>query len=263
MPARKRAANSMQDVDTNPTADRLKSTNADKLPLSASVMKTNISVWDWELPSSNGAADADGERYNEYEPVGVLTKDSARRELASDAEFVVPQILTGDSSTSASDENNRPASKQSVAGVKRKSVADKSSSGENKRASVALSGTDEQILSPLELPFNMQGRPRSQSGPSIAKERNDDSMVIATTSDLDVANTFPQPSRRVQSDPNVMSTLPARKVFPIQVGDRLFRLSGASLSSDGVYKSDLLLQRTDSHSTIVLYQLLPRPASPE
>jgi hypothetical protein len=27
--------------------------------------------------------------------------------------------------------------------------------------------------------------------------------------------------------------LPARKVFPIQIGDKLFRLSGASISSDG------------------------------
>lgn len=29
------------------------------------------------------------------------------------------------------------------------------------------------------------------------------------------------------------SVLPARKVFPIQIGDKLFRLSGASISSDG------------------------------
>lgn len=29
--------------------------------------------------------------------------------------------------------------------------------------------------------------------------------------------------------------LPARKVFPIQIGDKLFRLSGASISSDGMF----------------------------
>jgi hypothetical protein len=31
--------------------------------------------------------------------------------------------------------------------------------------------------------------------------------------------------------------LPARKVFPIQIGDKLFRLSGASISSDGKSKT--------------------------
>ncbi|CAK1361945.1 hypotheticalsprotein [Cercospora beticola] len=33
-------------------------------------------------------------------------------------------------------------------------------------------------------------------------------------------------------DPSITMVLPARKVFPIQIGDKLFRLSGASISSD-------------------------------
>jgi len=33
--------------------------------------------------------------------------------------------------------------------------------------------------------------------------------------------------------PPIHMALPARKVFPIQIGDRLFRLSGASINSDG------------------------------
>ena len=35
------------------------------------------------------------------------------------------------------------------------------------------------------------------------------------------------------SAPPMHMALPARKVFPIQIGDKLFRLSGASISSDG------------------------------
>jgi len=35
------------------------------------------------------------------------------------------------------------------------------------------------------------------------------------------------------SAPPILMALPARKVFPIQIGDKLFRLSGASISSDG------------------------------
>lgn len=40
-------------------------------------------------------------------------------------------------------------------------------------------------------------------------------------------------SRRTLTDPATPMVLPARKVFPIQIGDKLFRLSGASISSDG------------------------------
>ena len=37
--------------------------------------------------------------------------------------------------------------------------------------------------------------------------------------------------------PPVASILPPEKVFPIQIGSDLFRLSGASISSDGSYHS--------------------------
>jgi hypothetical protein len=39
--------------------------------------------------------------------------------------------------------------------------------------------------------------------------------------------------RRVPESPGALNILPAGKVFPIQIGSELFRLSGASLSSDG------------------------------
>jgi hypothetical protein len=54
----------------------------------------------------------------------------------------------------------------------------------------------------------------------------------------------PQPPKLKQSDssearrvaeiaPHLTTVLPAGKVFPIQIGSELFRLSGASISSDG------------------------------
>jgi len=36
---------------------------------------------------------------------------------------------------------------------------------------------------------------------------------------------------------DIPNDLPHEKVFPIQIGTELFRLSGASLSSDGMYSS--------------------------
>jgi hypothetical protein len=42
---------------------------------------------------------------------------------------------------------------------------------------------------------------------------------------------------RGKSQTSIPSILPAEKVFPIQIGSELFRLSGASISSDGLYSS--------------------------
>lgn len=42
-----------------------------------------------------------------------------------------------------------------------------------------------------------------------------------------------QPPKRLQ--PDIPQILPHEKVFPIQIGSELFRLSGASISSDGQY----------------------------
>jgi hypothetical protein len=49
--------------------------------------------------------------------------------------------------------------------------------------------------------------------------------------------------RRVQESPiSSGSMLPAGKVFPIQIGSELFRLSGASISSDGMHGPNSLAQ---------------------
>jgi hypothetical protein len=46
-------------------------------------------------------------------------------------------------------------------------------------------------------------------------------------------------SRRVQESPGGLAVLPAGKVFPIQIGSELFRLSGASISSDGKHMDNV------------------------
>ena len=47
-------------------------------------------------------------------------------------------------------------------------------------------------------------------------------------------------ARKYNTDiPNI---LPHERVFPIQIGSQLFRLSGASISSDGMYCNLLLLE---------------------
>jgi hypothetical protein len=45
--------------------------------------------------------------------------------------------------------------------------------------------------------------------------------------------------RRVPESPGGLDILPAGKVFPIQIGSELFRLSGASLASDGKHALDV------------------------
>ena len=60
------------------------------------------------------------------------------------------------------------------------------------------------------------------------------------------------------------SILPPEKVFPIQIGSELFRLSGASISSDGKAFPTVLTRsftRTDASSSILLHTIL-RGANP-
>ncbi|KAF2216189.1 hypothetical protein CERZMDRAFT_33612 [Cercospora zeae-maydis SCOH1-5] len=66
-----------------------------------------------------------------------------------------------------------------------------------------------------------------QPQPQNPTNDDDDNNNNSTTTRND------QPQPQPPTDPNKIPTLlPARKVFPIQIGDQLFRLSGASISSD-------------------------------
>lgn len=51
--------------------------------------------------------------------------------------------------------------------------------------------------------------------------------------------------RRIVESRGVVETLPSGKVFPIQIGSALFRLSGASISSDGEHQSNTYCNYTN------------------
>jgi hypothetical protein len=56
----------------------------------------------------------------------------------------------------------------------------------------------------------------------------------AASSTLPPEELFLEPDMRIGSN-HIPRILPHERVFPVQLGSELFKLSGASISSDGVY----------------------------
>ncbi|CAK4030094.1 Hypothetical predicted protein [Lecanosticta acicola] len=106
---------------------------------------------------------------------------------------------------------------------------------------------------------------RSQSGPEI---RDRDETATSHSAEatgfqavrpaLGVLDGPAAAPRRAATDPGQPMLLPARKVFPIQIGDKLFGLSGASISSDAPsyfsqFFEDQLRQAEGADSVRTLY----------
>lgn len=194
-----------------------------------------------------------------YEPQGELLQERRdQRPLRGD--FTIPQPVGRSDFTSAFTTVNlnkndgfaiprRPSGHTTtVAGAKRKSSSDlptEALTSANKRTMRTMSESGDEAMSPQD------GQTPAESGPSQGaagfRSRSD-----AGTPDLRPrAHTVTFESmrpplsiggpgggaRRSATDPNASMLLPARKVFPIQIGDKLFRLSGASISSDGKLRS--------------------------
>ena len=213
------------------------------------------SIWDWDTP-----LESVGESSSYYyEPVGELLHEQRDKQPAR-SEFSIPHALQLSTShwpfpsAAVGSSNNesgfavprRPGVPPSVAGNKRKSLSDREGAGassqpDQKRASRIMSDSGEEVASPID------GRPpaqstRSQSGPSFAHQRSDtegsESRNRPAGTDADArsqSGTGTERQRRTLEDPSIAMVLPPRKVFPIQIGDKLFRLSGASISSDGMF----------------------------
>ena len=87
------------------------------------------------------------------------------------------------------------------------------------------------------------GKATAKAGPGISREDSQgQSKTISTEPPGAVPGILRDPSvvqpRQMNTDiPNI---LPHERVFPIQIGSELFRLSGASISSDGTYLRYLL-----------------------
>ena len=214
---------------------------------------TETSAWDWDTP-----LESIGESSSYYyEPQGELLHE-AREQHSFSKEFSIPQAVASphvhwSQSTSSSGPKGQfvtPVStlgrQSSIAGNKRKSTSDRedtSKQPDSKRASRLMSESGEDLMSPEE------DRPpvhatRSQSGASTrprtatqsSENRSRPALTNVEAVSLQGATSGP---RRTLEDPSIPMVLPARKVFPIQIGDKLFRLSGASISSDGEFIDDI------------------------
>lgn len=81
----------------------------------------------------------------------------------------------------------------------------------------------------------------SGSGAEVETNGSEHGMAVtAQPAEPNVGANQPRDSsqtRRAQPDQHARVSLPAEKVFPIQIGSELFRLSGASIASDGQYST--------------------------
>lgn len=219
---------------------------------SAARRPIETSIWDWDTP-----LESVGESSSYYyEPQGELLQE--RYQHPSKSEFSIPQALSSSgahwpfptSAVSASTSQGfavpkrPPGAPGSVAGSKRKSAdRESSSSGKQpdpKRSSRMMSESGEELTSPVDKPPAHSTRSHAGPGPGPGPRLRSatdttDSRSRPSAADTEAAGPHAGTSnpRRTLTDPAIPMVLPARKVFPIQIGDKLFRLSGASISSDG------------------------------
>lgn len=183
-------------------------------------------VWDWQAPTF--AAPIQSETTDQstyfYEPQGELLLHQATGTVGARAdEFSIPGPVVSPTSNHTQPAlnpleallaNSRAAEDSSVRiGAKRKSAPD-----------VYEAAAKRPTLDMVEVDRTGH-RMDAQSGKTspIADRRN-----------------LPASHPSASAAPMV---LPARKVFPIQIGDKLFRLSGASISSDGksMFRGSIIL----------------------
>ncbi|KAK4545193.1 hypothetical protein LTR36_003372 [Oleoguttula mirabilis] len=210
------------------------------------------SIWDWDAPLDN--VDESPTYY--YEPQGELLQEH-RDQRPTRPDFSIPHAI-GDARLDWQtlgiplDPNGsngfavpkRPSGvPHPTAGVKRKSSTDRepSSTGrqpEPKRLSRAVSDTmEDEPDTPSDGRAPAQST-RSHSGPGTrvrsgtATGENRPRSAVTDTEGARPGPGIGGGHARTMTDPSTPVVLPARKVFPIQIGDKLFRLSGASISSD-------------------------------
>jgi hypothetical protein len=163
-------------------------------------------IWDWQASSPNVPTRSEAPLASKpspaysYEPQGELLLQYSRLQGAE--EFNIPAPVLSASVTTRQHRNPLEA------------LLGDSTSSANTRGAKRKSAPD--LFSP------------SQFESGIAKR-------FAVDSGEDRPAEFERrvlPPSHASAPPTHMA-LPARKVFPIQIGDKLFRLSGASISSDG------------------------------
>ena len=209
-------------------------------------------VWDWDTDLGLIGDSSNNNNYY-YEPQGELLQAEQRQHKQAQDEFNIPHAVAGSGllwKLQAPEEDEqgfvvpqRPSSTtQALAGNKRKSTSEASwgKQPDPKRSSRIMSETTEGESPPAES-TSTSSSVRPQPGPA-GRLRSQTDTASETRSRSEVPGLGgtrpghgPAGLRRTLTDPSIPMVLPARKVFPIQIGDKLFRLSGASISSDGEF----------------------------
>jgi hypothetical protein len=174
-------------------------------------------VWDWQAPTFGAHTQGDNSDSTLtylYEPQGELLLREPSRPVAARAdEFNIPGPVV----SSAAD-RRQPATNPLEALLSSNSVPGTSGA----RVSAKRKSTTDLYETATKRPTLDMGEP----------DRAGDRVNVASgkkTPVLERRNLYTT-NATAPAGPLV---LPARKVFPIQIGDKLFRLSGASISSDG------------------------------
>lgn len=226
-------ANPAQSQTPQSMADRPQTTEASQATGSEAIF------WDWELPISERR-----DRFDHAGPLDIPHVDVSKGS-SSQAELNVPR------GTPLPDADITQLSP--TRSLKRKSLIETMHRNHPKRASVSTTepGDRPGRLSPTSVrPDNRSRPPAEEQLHSVSDEVPD----AAGRMDLDA------PSYRASiSTPS----LSPRKVFAIQVGHKMFRLSGSSISSDGElpprYTQPFF--RLTAASTVIFHSILWRTAS--
>lgn len=173
-------------------------------------------VWDWQAPSQNAyqhSETSDPALTGLYEPQGeLLLQDRTGRASIRANEFSIPAPVNPSSAS---------------------------------HTRLATNPLEAALASHLQGDDSVRAGAKRKSAPDLyqtaAKRPTLDRGIFDQTCEYANAQsgsaTFDQDRRTLPAiHPNASApvmVLPARKVFPIQIGDKLFRLSGASISSDG------------------------------
>ncbi|KAK6430220.1 hypothetical protein LTR95_013627 [Oleoguttula sp. CCFEE 5521] len=188
-------------------------------------------TWNWKPSSISSATPS---TYI-YEPQGELLTSNNQQPAGSVREFHGPDalpVITGtkrkvsgnllERALSSSSVLTVPSAVASTLGVKRKVNADSplnavDSRTDLKRSHTVPEGNDRTKVPQIQMDSTSPRTARARPAPP---SRGTSYEGVAGSAD------------RTLPDAATPMILPARKVFPIQIGDRLFRLSGVSISSD-------------------------------
>ncbi|KAI9660695.1 MAG: hypothetical protein M1821_010047 [Bathelium mastoideum] len=245
-------------------------------PESASYFPGGPLTWEWDGPEDFA---------QDYEPQGELLNEAGDRRSLEQQDFSFREV-TADSPQIQSYFSNqfrgstldhpqlpdqslqrRPPQPGSdsrqpafhTTGDKRKSITAiegeaGGASGDPAPKRVAFSpeetgGAPEQAIANLQAQHHRNGGilRRGSEGPASNATQAPASRPDSTTQQEEPVSKRAKPSSRRDRPGEKKMALPAGKVFPIQIGSELFRLSGASISSDGtIFSPSILIDNGDA-----------------